>query len=101
MSAARRAATLLVLCAAGVALAAGAASVSAGAPVTGPVCVPATLDASAQLAGTPLLVTPEPGARDAMPETQLSFLGAPAAELSGLVVRGSASGLHAGRLEAY
>jgi hypothetical protein len=101
LSAARRAATLLVLCAAGVALAAGAASVSAGAPVTGPVCVPATLDASAQLAGTPLLVTPEPGARDAMPETQLSFLGAPAAELSGLVVRGSASGLHAGRLEAY
>ena len=101
MSAARRAATLLLLCAAGAALAAGAASVSAVTPLTGPVCVPPTLDASAQLAGTPLLVTPQPGARDAMPETQLSFLGAPAAELSGLVVRGSASGRHAGRLEAY
>jgi hypothetical protein len=101
LSAARRAATLLLLGAVGAALAAGAASVSAGAPLSGPVCVPPTLDASAQLAGTPLLVTPQPGARDAMPETQLSFLGAPAAELSGLVVRGSASGLHAGRLEAY
>ncbi|HVC84249.1 MAG TPA: arylsulfotransferase family protein [Solirubrobacteraceae bacterium] len=104
MSAGRRAATLLVLCGVGAALAAlaaGAASVSAGGPASGPVCVPAALDASAQLPATPLLVTPAPGARDAMPATQLSFLGAPARQLSGLVVRGSASGLHAGRLEAY
>ncbi len=101
MSAARRAATLLVVCGAGAALAAGAANVSAGTPASGPLCVPASLDASAQLPATPLLVSPAPGARDAMPQTQLSFLGAPAAQLSGLVVRGSASGLHAGRLAAY
>jgi hypothetical protein len=36
-----------------------------------------------------------------MPQTQLSFLGAPAAEISGLVVVGSLSGVHTGRLEAY
>jgi FAD/FMN-containing dehydrogenase len=74
--------------------------VSAGA-VAGAVCTPAALGASAQLAGTPLLVTPAPGGRDAMPQTELSFLGAPAAQLSALVVRGSASGLHDGRLAPY
>jgi hypothetical protein len=89
LSATRRAALGLALC--GVcALAVGASTVSAGAPV-GPLCAPLTLDASARLAGTPLLVTPAPGGRDAMPQTQLSFLGAPAAQLGGLVVRGSAS----------
>jgi hypothetical protein len=82
------------------ALAVGASTVSAGAPL-GPACAPLTLDGSARLAGTPLLVTPAPGGRDAMPQTQLSFLGAPAAQLHGLVVRGSASGAHRGRLEAY
>ena len=90
---------LLALCGLCV-LAVETAAVSAGAPV-GPACAPQTLDASARLAGTPLLVTPAPGGRDAMPQTQLSFLGAPAAQLSGLVVRGSLSGLHGGRLEAY
>ena len=36
-----------------------------------------------------------------MPETQLSILGARPRQLSQLVVRGSVSGLHRGRLEAY
>ncbi|MGA2758163.1 MAG: arylsulfotransferase family protein [Solirubrobacteraceae bacterium] len=69
--------------------------------VASPACAPATLDASDQLPGTPLEVTPAPGALDAMPQTQLSFLGAPAAQLSALLVSGSVSGVHAGRLEAY
>jgi hypothetical protein len=36
-----------------------------------------------------------------MPQTQLSFLGAPPARLSGLRVQGSQSGRHAGHLEPY
>jgi hypothetical protein len=76
-------------------------SVRAGPPATAPACAPATLDGSAQLPGTPLLVSPAPGGLDAMPQTQISFLGAPASQLSSLVVRGSVSGVHAGRLEAY
>jgi hypothetical protein len=82
------------------ALAASGSGVSAD-TVASPGCVPATLDASDVLLGTPLLVTPAPGALDAMPEDQLSFLGAPASQLSSLVVSGSASGPHAGRLEPY
>jgi hypothetical protein len=83
------------------ALAAIPASVSgAGAPAA-PACVPDAVNASAQLAGTPLLVTPSPGSRDAMPDTQISFLGAPGAELSRLTVRGSVTGTHAGTLERY
>jgi Arylsulfotransferase (ASST) len=76
------------------------ASVSAGADV-GPTCTPATLDGSAALQGTPLLVTPAPGARDAMPQTQISMLGAPAGELTDVVVRGSVSGVHSGVLRPY
>ena len=102
MSAARRAATLLVVCGAGAALAAGAASVSAGTPASGPLCVPASLDASAQLPGTPLLVTPgaRRARRDAADAAQLPRRAGRGSS-SGLVVRGSVSGLHAGRLEAY
>ena len=66
-----------------------------------PACVPATLDGSARLPGTPLLVSPAPGGLDAMPQTQISLFGAPASRLSSLVVRGSVSGVHAGSLEAY
>jgi Arylsulfotransferase (ASST) len=80
----------------------GARGVGADAALgTAPTCVPATLDASAQLSGTPLLATPAPGGLDAMPQTQISLLGAPAAQISQLLVRGSVSGLHSGRLEAY
>ena len=96
----RRAISGLAAFAGACGLAAALASVSAGA-AGGPACAPGTLDASARLAGTPLLVTPAPGGRDAMPQTQISFLGAPAGQLSGLLVRGGLSGLHAGRLAAY
>jgi hypothetical protein len=55
---------------------------------------PATLD------GT-VTVSPLPGSRDASPQTQISFLGVPAAELSDVSVVGSRTGAHAGRLLAY
>jgi hypothetical protein len=80
---------------------AGTAAVHAVAASAAPQCTPLTLDASARLPGTPLLVTPAPGGRDAMPQTQISFLGAPASALSGVVVSGSRTGIHAGRLEPY
>jgi len=99
-----RAVAALALTGALVAVAGGAGAahaVKADTVAVAPTCEPATLDASDRLAGTPLLVTPAPGGLDAMPQTQLSFLGAPAAQISGLVVSGSVSGAHAGRLEAY
>jgi len=76
-------------------------SVAGGTAPAAPDCVPATIDTSARLAGTPLLVTPAPGSRDATPQTQLSFLGAPERDLMRLTVSGSVSGAHAGRLEPY
>jgi hypothetical protein len=76
------------------------ASVHAGSGAA-PLCVPDTVDASARLPGTPLLVTPMPGSRDAMRQTQLSFLGASPSELSGLTVVGGQTGPHAGALERY
>jgi hypothetical protein len=74
----------------------GVASVTA----TGPTCTPATLDGTAQLDGA-VTVSPMPGARDAPPGTQISFLGVPAQALSGISVVGAISGSHAGTLEAY
>ena len=65
-----------------------------------PVCTPQALGASAQLDGA-VTVSPMPGAADASPQTQISFLGVPASALGELLVTGSRSGLHGGRLEPY
>jgi hypothetical protein len=46
-------------------------------------------------------ISPLPGSRDASAQTQISFLGVPAAQLSVSSVVGSRSGLHGGRLLAY
>jgi hypothetical protein len=46
-------------------------------------------------------VSPLPGSRDATAQTQISFLGVPAGELSVLSVTGSRTGRHSGRLVAY
>jgi hypothetical protein len=46
-------------------------------------------------------ISPLQGTQDATPVTQISFLGVPEADISKIVVRGSQSGTHAGRLEAY
>jgi Arylsulfotransferase (ASST) len=67
---------------------------------TAPTCVPASLDNSALQAGA-VTISPLPGSRDASPQTQISFLGVPAAGLRVLSVVGSRSGAHAGRLAAY
>jgi hypothetical protein len=78
------------------------AAVAAGAssPASGPVCTPASVDGSALLDGA-VTVSPMPGAADAAPQTEISLLGVPAADLSAVAVRGSSSGVHSGRREAY
>jgi hypothetical protein len=82
--------------------AAAAAARQAGAYATAgqASCAPTALDRSALLAGA-VTVSPLPGSRDASAETQVSFLGVPAAALSGVSVRGSRSGSHSGRLAPY
>jgi hypothetical protein len=76
---------------------AGAAALAATA-----VLVPLLAHASPAAAVAPAeVVSPLPGTPDANPHTQLSFLGAPASELSAVVVRGTLSGLHGGVLRAY
>jgi hypothetical protein len=46
-------------------------------------------------------VSPLSGSRDASPQTQVSFLGVPAGDLSHVSAIGSRSGVHGGRLLAY
>jgi Arylsulfotransferase (ASST) len=64
-------------------------------------CMPTTLNRSAVLPGTPVAVTPLPDSYDALPRTQISFLGAPVRELSKITVSGSSTGAHTGLLRAY
>src|ERR1700691_5973024 len=73
---------------------------SARAATYAPACAPSTLNTSAQLDGS-VTVSPLPGSRDATPQTQISFLGVPASELSDVTVTGSDTGPHSGRLAAY
>jgi hypothetical protein len=85
------------------ALGADAASARAGSAVpqqAAPTCTPASLDNSA-LQDRAVTISPLPGARDAAPQTQISFLGVPAGQLSVVSVVGSRTGAHAGRLQAY
>ena len=64
-------------------------------------CTPSRLNRSAILPDSPIAVTPLPDSYDSLPRTQISFLGAPASELSKVVVYGSSSGNHTGSLRAY
>jgi len=66
-----------------------------------PRCTPPRLNISAALAGSQVTVSPGPETRDASAATQISLLGAPVTELSGVTVVGSRSGRHPGRLRAY
>jgi len=77
------------------------APASAAAAVLAPACLPATTNRSAKLAGVPVEVSPAPGSGLANPRTQVSFLGAPAAEIREVSVVGASSGAHAGSLRAY
>jgi hypothetical protein len=78
----------------------GLAATALAAPVPAPSCTPATLNTSALMGGA-VTVSPLPGSRDASPRTQISFLGVPASALAAVGVRGSRTGAHPGRLEAY
>ncbi len=96
---ARNAARLSLCC--GAAALALAALPARSFAATAPNCVPGVLDRSSVLPGTGLSVSPLPGAYDAPPASQISILGAPAANLSAVKVSGSQSGPHAGRLEPF
>ncbi len=85
---------------AGAALGLALAGGSAVAAQTGPACAPATLNNSALQDGV-VTVSPLAGSRDATPQTQISFLGVPAGELSAISVVGSSTGAHGGRLAPY
>ncbi len=74
---------------------------SARAASPSPRCVPPRLNVSAALAGSRVTVSPGPETRDASATTQISLLGVPAGELTNVVVKGSRTGAHAGRLAAY
>ncbi len=66
-----------------------------------PRCVPEQLNVSDVLPETSLAVNPMPGSFDAMPQAQISMLGAPARDISQVSVTGSETGSHPGRLIAY
>jgi Arylsulfotransferase (ASST) len=68
---------------------------------TSPACLPATLNHSAKLEGVPVDVSPAPGTDTANPDTQISFLGVPPAEIHAVSVVGKRSGLHPGHLDGY
>jgi len=55
---------------------------------------------SSALAST-VVISPLSGTSTAMPQTQISFLGASAGSLSAVTVRGSLTGRHSGRLRSY
>src|SRR5579864_8062555 len=57
--------------------------------------------AAAGVEAPAVVLSPLAGTPDADPQTQISFLGAPASRLRDVVVTGSKSGLHAGRLVYY
>jgi hypothetical protein len=83
-----------------VAVGVGLSAQAALAAQIAPACAPSTLDNSALQDGT-VTVSPLPGSRVASPQTQISFLGVPAGDLSAISVVGSETGAHSGRLEAY
>jgi hypothetical protein len=68
--------------------------------VAAPYCEGSNLTTSMLRAGE-LTVSPEPGSNEATPRTQISIVGVEPARLSDVVVTGSRSGVHAGKLEPY
>jgi Arylsulfotransferase (ASST) len=84
----------------------GAGASASGASSASPIsCVPPKLNVSAALAGARVTVSPAPDTRDSSRTTQISFLGGvggnTGSKLSSVLVTGSRSGVHAGRLLAY
>jgi hypothetical protein len=66
-----------------------------------PACLPASLQHSAALPGTAVDVSPAPETDTANPDTQISFLGAPATQIHDVSVVGERSGRHTGHVRAY
>jgi hypothetical protein len=66
-----------------------------------PACLPATVEHSARLPGAGVDVSPAPESGTANPATQISFLGAQAADVREVSAVGSESGGHSGRVERY
>jgi arylsulfotransferase ASST len=60
-----------------------------------------SLGLCAEASASAVTISPLPGTQTAMPRTQISFLGAPAAALQSISVVGSSSGRHAGQLRSY
>jgi Arylsulfotransferase (ASST) len=54
-----------------------------------------------QASAATVTISPLPGTLTALPQTQISFLGASAKSLSSISVVGSSSGRHSGRLRSY
>jgi hypothetical protein len=66
-----------------------------------PSCLPATLAQSSTLAGTAVAVSPAPETDTANPAAQISFLGAPVADIQDVSIEGSSTGYHYGHLAGY
>jgi hypothetical protein len=71
----------------------------AGQPIAGSVVADRATVAAAK--ANPITISPLPGAADASPTTQISFLGGPATRVVAVTVTGSRSGRHRGVLRAY
>ena len=63
--------------------------------------LPLLIALSAVASASAVTVSPLPGTPEAMPQTQISFLGAARGSLSAVTVVGSRSGRHGGRLRSY
>src|SRR4029079_6190586 len=64
-------------------------------------CGAMTCGAAAQTTSATVGAFPMPGTQSASPETQISFRGAPAAQLGAITVSGSKSGAHTGTLHPH
>lgn len=90
-----------VVVAVAIVLGTGALTSSTTTAAKSPPCLPATLSHSARLAGLAVDVSPAPETDTANPNTQISFLGAPAGQIHEISIVGSRSGSHSGHLRGY
>jgi hypothetical protein len=99
MDGSTRLAALALLATLGMAAQAAVTQASPGAEPTS--VIAAASSAIAAASGSAVTISPLPGTPTASPETQISFLGAPASALSAISVVGSRSGRHSGSLRSY
>ncbi|HEX4483896.1 MAG TPA: arylsulfotransferase family protein [Solirubrobacteraceae bacterium] len=99
MDGSTRLAALALLATLGMAAQAAVAQASPGAGPTS--VIAAASSAIAAATGSAVTISPLPGTPTALPETQISFLGASASALSAISVVGSRSGRHSGSLRSY